>query len=231
MHCNDHTGSVHTSHHGPGPSFGPKRSGAIPSIRLFIILQLVMTGVAILARDAGAGSIVFDYVNSPPRQNGYTVSGTMTVSLPLYYFETQDDIISWSITVSLNGVTQWTLTPANSHLTCDLYTLSYAGGIYFLAVGRYPAVFGNFTLQSTSEQDSLTWTTFPNYTLQYTATANGAALWITDDYDVAQFTATSFQIPEPASYAQLAVGAAGLALLIAHRRSRQRRYHQRHGNP
>jgi hypothetical protein len=95
------------------------REAADPEMRhkmnrttLFAALSLAIA-IGIAPASNGA-SIVYNVVDYPALQNGYTVSGTITTNGSIGTHLPAMDITAWNITVSKMGVTQFTVTSANS---------------------------------------------------------------------------------------------------------------------
>jgi PEP-CTERM motif len=183
----------------------------------FAVLTLVMVNAGTVA----GGDITYDVVNNPSLQNGFTVTGTITTDGTIGDFLTQNNVVSYDLTVLQGSTVVFTETPANSEgLPAQFQATTQALTIPISNADEF---------QFNSTQDNtLVWSNFNGLgnPASYAAFSDtGATLWNsawTGTNPV--FTAASSAVPEPTSVALLAMGAVGL---IGHGWFRRRREGQR----
>jgi PEP-CTERM motif len=181
----------------------------------FAVLTLVMVNAGTVA----GGDITYDVVNYPSLQNGFTVSGTIPTDGTTGDFLTQNNVVSYDLTVLQGNTVVFTETTANSEgLLAQFQATTQALSIPISNADE-------FQFNST-EDNTLVWSNSNGLgnPASYAAFSDtGATLWNsswtgTDPV----FVAASAAVPEPTSVALLAMGAVRLIGQGCFRRRRER---------
>jgi hypothetical protein len=184
--------------------------------------MLMLAGATIASREVYAGSFVYNVVNYPALQNGYTVTGTITTSVNQGTDLPTTDITSWDVTITGSAGT-FEFTPIDSsalgHLdvTPTTITVATAGDVLEFVISTAPYIFWSGPQ-------------FPEYAADG---PGGQPLWTTGLFNPTTdpVAAVPSTVPEPSAGVLAVLGAVtGLAYGWA-RKCRSQRRHNDAGQP
>ncbi len=198
------------------------RSGATVMTRTTVTTMLMLAGATIASGEVYAGSFVYNVVNYPALQNGYTVTGTITTSVNQGTDLPTTDITSWDVTITGSAGT-FEFTPIDSsalgHLdvTPTTITVATAGDVLEFVISTAPYIFWSGPQ-------------FPEYAADG---PGGQPLWTTGLFNPTTdpVAAVPSTVPEPSAGVLAVLGAVtGLAYGWA-RKCRSQRRHNDAGQP
>jgi hypothetical protein len=191
---------------------------------VFLACTVMLT---VVAQEALAGSLVYEFKEYPAIQNGYTISGTITVNDNALAsgLLTVSDIMAMSITVTKDGVTYTSVGNADIPFTVIERVHIDANEIYLQALNpTATATFG--THSGTGGLGGVTWfqSTFKFAGDSLSVKGDDGVLIIDDSFtDLAgsPYVIAELQtpaVPEPSSLVLGLVAAGGLGIWAAWRR-------------
>jgi hypothetical protein len=212
MHTEFNNCSPQTSNQQTAPHRRRRQPGAIFYIWICIALLLMIAGG--LAQRGARADIMYDITNYASEQDGYTVSGTITIKHNGNAL-TETDLAGWSIMLTDSvGTTIWTMT--NSDSTASLHTQFNATNQEITAPSN---TFG-MIFTSLENLAEISWLSSGGYSGY---DPSGTTLW-SSAWDPPEVIATAFSVPEPSTGGLAAVAAVTLITCTwsGHRREQRR---------
>jgi hypothetical protein len=161
-----------------------------------------------IAQPSARADLIYEVVDYPTLENGYTVTGTITTNGATGTSLPASDITSWDITISKGSTTIFTLTPmesanASAHFDATTTAITVADEITF----------------STSSGTGIDWFNTIG-AIVYQGALNNTLIW---DSDLPSLDSPIATIPEPSTAIVAVFGAATFAAYGWSRRRRDQR--------